>query len=141
MIIFDLACKDGHQFEGWFRSAQDYDSQLERGMVVCPHCGSPEVHRVPSAVRLAKPSFSPIPASARPAAIGDRAAMLALLQGVVANCEDVGKDFASEARKIHYMEVPERPIFGEATVADCEALLEEGIKVLRLPRMKKDDLH
>ena len=140
MIIFDLACKGEHRFEGWFRSAQDYDSQLARGMVVCPQCGSLEVRRVPSAVHLARPLPTATPVSARPG-IDNRATMLALLQGMTSNFEDVGKDFADEARKIHYMEAPERSIFGEATAADCEALLDEGIEVLRLPRLKKDGLH
>jgi hypothetical protein len=28
MIIFDLACQNGHRFEGWFQSREDFDSQL-----------------------------------------------------------------------------------------------------------------
>ena len=33
MIVFDLSCSQGHRFEGWFGSSEDYASQQERGLV------------------------------------------------------------------------------------------------------------
>ncbi|MEF8708616.1 MAG: DUF1178 family protein [Candidatus Accumulibacter propinquus] len=60
---------------------------------------------------------------------------------LLANCEDVGARFAEEARKIHYVEAPERSIRGEASTAEYEALREEGIEVFRWPYMKPGDLH
>jgi hypothetical protein len=42
-------------------------------------------------------------------------------------------DFAEEARRIHYVEAPERSIRGEASAEEYEALLEEGIEVFRWP--------
>lgn len=143
MIIFDLACPHGHPFEGWFNSAADYDSQLARGLVCCPHCGSSEIRRLPSAVHLAKPANTPVIDKA--AKIDTQGGMLAayqqLLAVIVANSEDVGKDFASEARKIHYMEAPPRSIRGQASAEDYEVLREEGIDVLCLPTFNKDDLN
>ena len=56
MIIFDLACKHEHRFEGWFQSQSNYDSQLERALISCPQCGVTEIRRVPSAVHLVKPT-------------------------------------------------------------------------------------
>jgi len=144
MIIFDLACTQGHQFEGWFKSQQDYDSQLSRGFVACPYCSSLEVRRVPSAVHLAKPANEPTPTADVPA-IEIREGMLTayrqLASAMMSNCEDVGKDFSEEARKIHYRAAPERSIRGEASAADYEALREEGIEVFRLPVVKKEDLN
>jgi hypothetical protein len=58
----------------------------------------------------------------------------------LANCEDVGADFAEEARRIHYVEAPERSIRGEASAEEYEALRDEGIEVFRLARLK-GDLH
>lgn len=54
--------------------------------------------------------------------------------------EDVGSSFADEARRIHYKEAPERPIRGETTGEEYEALQEEGIGIFRLPVVKKEDL-
>ena len=60
-------------------------------------------------------------------------AWLKMVHHVMANSEDVGSEFASEARKIHYGETQERSIRGQATPDETQELLEEGIAVLPLP--------
>ena len=49
MIVYDLACAQGHRFEGWFGSADDFDGQKARDLVRCPLCDTPKVERIPSA--------------------------------------------------------------------------------------------
>ena len=49
MIIFELACGQGHRFEGWFASADDFARQSDDEMVHCPVCDDGGVIRVPSA--------------------------------------------------------------------------------------------
>jgi hypothetical protein len=51
---------------------------------------------------------------------------------ILANTDDVGTQFAEEARKIHYGEIPERGIRGQASPSETESLIEEGIAVLPL---------
>jgi hypothetical protein len=62
-----------------------------------------------------------------------QAAWLEVAKHVMANTEDVGSSFASEARKIHYGEADERAIRGQATPDQTMELLEEGIDVMPLP--------
>ena len=62
-----------------------------------------------------------------------QAALLHMVRHVMANTEDVGTQFAEEARKIHYGERAERNIRGQATREETEALLDEGIDVVPLP--------
>ncbi len=45
MIVYDLQCGDGHRFEGWFGSADDFQAQRERGLLACPACGVKAVVR------------------------------------------------------------------------------------------------
>lgn len=52
MLVVDLACPQGHRFEGWFASADDLASQQARGLVSCPVCGDLHVQRLPSAPHL-----------------------------------------------------------------------------------------
>ncbi|MCH9806186.1 MAG: DUF1178 family protein [Alphaproteobacteria bacterium] len=52
--------------------------------------------------------------------------------------EDVGKDFAQEARKIHYEESEARGIRGSATPGEVEELQEEGIPVSPVPSLPDD---
>lgn len=53
------------------------------------------------------------------------------------NCEYVGDNFAEEARKIHYGETEERGIYGETSLEESEALMDEGIDVMPLPSFRK----
>ncbi len=62
-----------------------------------------------------------------------QSAMMKAVRHVMANTEDVGPQFAEEARKIHYGEREERNIRGQATREETEALLDEGIDVMALP--------
>jgi hypothetical protein len=60
-------------------------------------------------------------------------AWMKMVKHVIANTEDVGQNFAEEARKIHYGEAEERNIRGQASIEETKDLLEEGIEVLPLP--------
>ena len=56
-----------------------------------------------------------------------------VVRHVLDNTEDVGERFADEARRIHYGEVAQRGIRGQATPDQREALQDEGIEVVALP--------
>jgi hypothetical protein len=138
MKVFDLRCVHTHAFEGWFGSAEDFDAQLERGLVRCPHCDSPDVLRVPAAARLnlmdaRVDSASSTPRSITPASGVGSPDWLLAFRNLVQASEDVGERFAEQARRIHYGEEAERSIRGVATRAEREALEDEGIEVLAIP--------
>jgi hypothetical protein len=150
MIIFDLSCDNGHRFEGWFQSADAFDAQRAGGLVSCPFCASTGIRRVPSAVHLVKaaetaPAPVPPPHPAKAAVVNPRGELFdayrKLVAAIMVNSEDVGAEFANEARKIHYLEAPERSIRGQASEKEYKALREEGIEVLRLPVVKKENLN
>ena len=52
MKVLDLRCANGHRFEGWFGSDDDFMDQNGRGLVGCPLCADNVVSRMPSAPRL-----------------------------------------------------------------------------------------
>ena len=62
-----------------------------------------------------------------------QAAFLNGMRELMNRSEDVGSEFAEEARKMHYKESPERSIRGHTTADEVESLREEGIEVLSLP--------
>lgn len=46
MIHFALRCRPiGHDFDGWFRSNDDFDRQAAAGFVECPVCGTSDVSK------------------------------------------------------------------------------------------------
>lgn len=154
MILYQLQCQSGHAFESWFRNSETYDRQEKRGLLACPTCGSSKVEKAIMAPRIGKKSSSrapvpaepPAPVPAVPAAAVKAeipAAMQAMLQElrreVEKNCDYVGKEFAEEARKIHYGEREQRNIYGEASDSDAEALREEGIEFGRIPWLPRSN--
>jgi hypothetical protein len=143
MKVLDLACPHGHVFEGWFGSEDDFQSQVARKLVECPMCGDTAVVKKLSAPRLnfgATPSAAPSAPAREVASLPSdpqlQAAWLKMVRHVVENTEDVGSQFAEEARRIHYGESDERNIRGQATPQETEALLDEGIAVMPLPMPK-----
>lgn len=147
MKVLDLRCEQGHLFEGWFGSEDDFQSQLARDLIACPVCSSVQIHKGLSAPRLnlgaaAAPSTAGAPATSAavaPAALSSedrlramQAAWLQMNRRIVQQTEDVGLQFADEARRIHRGEAQERGIRGQATPREALELLDEGIGVLPL---------
>src|SRR4249919_2278515 len=145
MIIFDLTCGHGHRFEGWFASADDFEQQAKAVMVRCPVCDDASVVRVPSAkVHVGRATIDAPRAAeeAEPETVaGLPEDLVRKLREIVRNTENVGRRFPEEARKIHYEEVPPRPIRGQATKDDADALREEGIDFASLPPFLTRDHH
>lgn len=133
MKVIDLRCDNGHGFEGWFGSDDEFLDQNGRGLIDCPLCADTVIVRLPSAPRLnLSGAREPAAAPAAPAP-NPQAQWLKAVRHVLANTEDVGRRFADEARRIYYGEVPEHGIRGQATPAERESLHEEGIEVMPLP--------
>ncbi len=160
MKVLSLQCSHQHAFEGWFASEDDFQSQLARGLVTCPLCADPAIQKMPSAPRLnfgaqqavstaasnapvasaasvegASAALTELLASASGAGPSNeqQAAFLKALRRVVANTEDVGDKFASQARRMHYGEEEARNIRGQASLGEAIELIEEGIAVMPLP--------
>lgn len=145
MIVFDLSCSDGHRFEGWFGSSDDYADQHARGLLACPVCGSAAVSKAPMAPAVpAKgntraevlPPAAPKQLANTPMPPQVREALAALAKAqaeALKNSTWVGNKFADETRKMHYGERDEAPIHGQATLAEAKALIEEGVPVAPLP--------
>jgi len=133
VIVYSLSCAAGHAFEGWFASSAAYDEQLAGGKLVCPVCDSRKVSKAPMAPALSnavgKQKSEPAAHELRKM----RQFMTGLRKHVMETGENVGRDFPEEARKIHYGETEERPIYGEATVKEAVELVEEGVNVAPLP--------
>ena len=152
MIVFDLHCKDGHRFEGWFGSAKDFEAQKKRGLLSCPSCGDTVIERGLSAPRLNMGAAEPKPqlepqSQKTPDMEGKDPFAVAqmlysrMLDEILTKSEDVGAKFPEEARKIFYRESPGRAIRGQATQAEHDELVDEGIPVARFPVPPSDRLN
>ena len=158
MIHYSLICEKKHDFAIWFKNSADYDTQVKRGLVSCPACGSVKVEKAlmaPSLGRGArKGAGAPMPEAALDTPAPDiaspaenktpvamvspqerefRAKLKELRDHLTKNADNVGAKFPEEARKMHYGETEHRSIFGEASPQEAKELLEEGVEVHPLP--------
>ena len=145
MKVLNLCCGNGHGFEGWFASEDDFLGQTGRGAIECPLCSDQAITRLPSAPRLnlsgARPPAAAATAAAaavaapaaEPTAADLHAMWLRTVQQVLKNTEDVGEHFPEVARRIHYGETAQRGIRGQASAEERAALADEGIEVMPLP--------
>jgi len=130
MIRYALSCANDHSFDSWFQSADAFDKLKAAGMVTCAVCGSSEVKKSIMAPRVrTSEADAPLSAPASPA----EQALKELRETVEANSENVGGNFAKEARAMHDGTAPERSIYGEAKIEDAKALIEDGVPVVPLP--------
>ena len=166
MIKYQLICDQAHEFEGWFGDSAGFETQRDSGFLTCPVCGSAEVRRALMAPNLASPKTRKTDLAEQPALQlnpnRNRAAapprpparrcrrlprkmhelmteMRALQTKIREECRDVGDNFAEEARKIHYGEAEPEGIYGQATAEEREALDEEGIEIMDMPWLPKDN--
>lgn len=152
MIVYDLFCSEGHRFEGWFGSSDDYERQRDRGLVSCPQCGCDKVGKAPMAPAVSAKSNSR--SDVRPKAQMSRGEMPPEVQNalkVLAEAQAkalekstwVGDKFTEKARSMHYGETDEAPIHGQATRDEAEDMLAEGISVapILVPIAPPDELN
>ncbi len=142
MIRYNLKCARAHEFEAWFRSSAAYDEQRRAGQVGCAVCGATEVEKAVMAPALkataAGAAPDPAPSLTTPASPAE-AALAALRRKVETTSDYVGREFATEARRIHDGEGAKRAIWGEASLDDARALKDDGIPVAPIPWMRRTD--
>ncbi len=146
MILYQLRCGNGHEFEAWFRDSITYDSQAKGGDVACPFCSDTRVGKAVMAPNIAPGRSNTREgqhqiAETRAQEVAEKIlnAVNSIREHVEETCEDVGDQFAEEAKRIHYGEAEERSIYGEATDEEAEDLDEEGIEFYRLPMSPRRD--
>jgi hypothetical protein len=139
LIHFTLACDHGHEFEGWFRSNDDFETQRKRGLVDCPECGSSKVQKAlmaPAVSTGKRQETMALAMNAEQRRI--LAEMKALSDKMRENADYVGDRFAEEARRIHFGETEARGIYGEASPDEAKSLAEDGVPFMPIPVFPDD---
>ncbi|MDP1731265.1 MAG: DUF1178 family protein [Devosia sp.] len=139
MIHYSLICDNDHKFDGWFRNAEAFDQQYDRGIVTCPICMSAKVEKAMMTPSVARSGSDKVSLSiGHPQHAQLREAMQALRNKATSEADYVGDEFAEEARKIHFKEVDPRGIYGEATREEVVGLVEDGVDFIPLPSIPEE---
>lgn len=143
MIAFDLICKNGHKFEGWFENNLEYEEQKRDGLIACPFCETSNINKELSPVGFIKSNRADT-SSPQDLSIEGQVKILnenikKISKYIDKNFEDVGSDFAEKALKIHYGVQEPKNIRGTTTREEEKTLQEEGINFISLPQLSNNE--
>ena len=131
MIVFNLICKIcSVEFEGWFESNNEFNSQKRKKIINCPSCNSASITKSLVAPNLPKKNNSKKNIQLKKAVSNNVKKFKKIVEE---NFDYVGDKFTEEAKKMKYGEKKEKPIYGEATMEQTRELAEEEINVVPLP--------
>ena len=145
-IKFSLICQCSAKFEGWFPSNEDYENQLAQGQLLCPLCDSTKVRKDIMSPNIRKKSTKTPRQRGRQTMVemakgqmvmGAKARTLLkkLEKHVTDIFENVGKNFAKEARKAIKGKRNDE-FYGTATNKEADKLINEGIDLFHIPKIR-----
>ena len=140
MIKFDLICENQHIFEASFDDSNSFEKQKKKKQIECPFCNSSKISKSVMAPNISNKSTSSIKINREKNKLFSNynKQINKIKSEIEKNFKYVGKKFPEEARKIHYGEAEDKPIYGEATEKESQELVDEGISLVKLPFSKEE---
>ena len=134
MICYTLECTKKHKFESWFANADAFESLKTNNLLSCAVCGDTTIKKAIMApnVKSTKKTIKEKNPLSKEKTVAETA-ITELKKKFEKISENVGNNFAKEARAIHDGTSKERPIHGKASFEEAKSLTEEGISVFPLP--------
>ena len=141
MIRYNLKCHNDHEFESWFSDSKEFEKLNKKKMLECIYCSSKKISK-----SIMAPSISGIKSDIR-GELNDfekflkieRRKLIQVRKYVEKNFEYVGKNFSQKVREIYYDKKNKKTIFGITTPKEKKELAEEGIDLLSIPWVDKDN--
>ena len=135
MPKYNLLCTRDHEFEGWFASEESYLDQKNKKLIACPICDNTGIRRAVMAPNVNLKSKKLQSKKSNTAFYNSRSTLQHLKTWEEKNCENVGDNFAKEARKASLGERDDH-IYGTASDKEIKDLHKEGIGAIRIPNVK-----
>ena len=142
MIKYNLLCKKCKlTFDSWFASSKEYDKLKTKKLINCHSCGSLKVEKNLMAPKLMSKNFSHKNEKKNLIKYQKKKKTINEYQKFIKNNFDyVGKNFAYEARSIHYNQKKrDKGIYGKASKKDLKELNEEGIETQLIPWVENEN--
>ena len=141
MIKYNLKCHNEHEFESWFSNSKEFDKLNKKNLLDCIYCSSK---------KISKSIMSPMISNSKNKSDqqmditdntvkNEKQNLLELRKFIEKNFDYVGKDFSKKVREVYYDKKNNKAIYGTATFKEREELAEEGIDLLSIPWVNKDN--
>ena len=140
MIKYNLKCHKDHEFESWFSSSEEFEKLNGRNLLECIYCSSRKINK-----SIMAPMISSSKKKDSQFEILDKKfnenknKLLQLRKYIEKNFNYVGKDFSKKVREVYYDKKSNKAIYGTTTPEEREELADEGIDMLSIPWVNKDN--
>ncbi len=140
MIKYNLKCHNDHEFESWFSNSKEFDKLKKKKLLECIYCLSKKIDK-----SIMAPMVSNLKNKDYQYDILDKDLQIKknkfaqLRKYIEKNFDYVGNDFVKKVREIYYDKKSNKAIYGTATSEEREELAEEGIDLLSIPWINKDN--
>ena len=135
MIKYNLTCKNcDANFDSWFNSSIEYEKLKKKRYLNCIECNSLKIEKSIMAPKLINKENKDFSNKEIKKYKEFKMKINEYQKFIKSNFDYVGKNFAYEARAIHYNEKKiSKGIYGTATKKEINELKEEGIKTDIIP--------
>ncbi len=136
MIKYNLKCHNNHEFESWFSDSKEFEKLEDRKLLECIYCSSTKISK-----SIMSPMITGIKNKKNLDKIlqKEKQTLLEIRKYVEKNFEYVGKDFSKKVRDIYYDKNSKKTIYGTTTSEERIELADEGIDLLSIPWVEKDN--
>ena len=140
MIKYNLKCHKDHEFESWFSNSKEFDNLNKKELLECIYCSSKKISK-----SIMAPMISNSKKNEKQIEIinqdlkNEKNQLLKLRKYIEKNFDFVGKDFSKKVREVYYDKKSKKAIYGTASKKEREELAEEGIDLLSIPWVNKDN--
>ena len=141
MIKYNLKCDNNHEFESWFSDSKEFERLKTKKLLECIYCNSKIIKKSIMAPMISVSKNNNI----NKFQINDkilqkeRNKLIKLRNFIEKNFEYVGKDFSKKVREIYYDKKNKKTIYGITSPEERKELKEEGIDLLSIPWVDKDN--
>ena len=141
MIKYNLKCENDHEFESWFSNSEEFDKLNKKNLLECIFCSSKKINKSIMAPMI---SNSKNKNDEKIQMVGkdfrkEKKKLLNLRKFIEKNFDYVGKDFSKKVREVYYDKSTKKSIYGTTTPEEREELAEEGIDLITIPWVSKDN--
>ena len=140
MIKYNLKCHNDHEFESWFSNSKEFEKLNKKRLLECIFCSSKKINKSIMAPTIlnSKEKDNQIDIIDRDFK-DEKNKLLNLRKYIEKNFDYVGKDFVKKVREVYYDKKSKNAIYGTTTSEEREELAEEGIDLLSIPWVNKDN--
>ena len=141
MIKYNLKCNNKHEFESWFSDSKEFERLKKKKFIECIFCGSKKVDKsiMSPGVLNAKKELNFSKVNSNNDLIKFKKDLQNIRKFVEKNFQYVEKNFAGKVREVYYNKKSKKNIYGTTTKEEREELKEEGIELVSLPWVDKEN--